>query len=369
MTCPCRDGSWIAEFEFEMRWGVGLAPGSLRCIGYELRKWRAWLLTRQHCWHSVGPAELRQWLAVAVNTRAASTVDLRCWVLGRLYRWGMETGRLEIDPWRELGTPARPRVWTPRYTPTKRDVETLLSQPDTQTMSGIRDRAILELLYASGIRASELISLTWPQVANGSKDRCMPIIGKGQRERLVIYGDHAARWMRLYEQIARRRLLSKAGTSSQYFVQHTASGELNYRQLHRIVQRHAQAAELPLLTAHSLRHAFATHLYQAGANLRLIQMLLGHARLETTTIYAKTSMNQLRELIEHHHPRGIHYKRQLFSREEWRSPGGRPRMFPSFVTNSIPPIKTIKTSQSQPTHQKSDMTTKIMPTMIKPRCM
>ena len=369
MTCPCRDGSWIAEFEFEMRWGVGLAPGSLRCIGYELRKWRAWLLTRQHCWHSVGPAELRQWLAVAVNTRAASTVDLRCWVLGRLYRWGMETGRLESDPWKELGTPARPRVWTPRYTPTKRDVETLLSQPDTQTMSGIRDRAILELLYASGIRASELISLTWPQVANGSKDRCMPIIGKGRRERLVIYGDHAARWMRLYEQIARRPLLSKAGTSSQYFVQHTASGELNYRQLHRIVQRHAQAAELPLLTAHSLRHAFATHLYQAGANLRLIQMLLGHARLETTTIYAKTSMHQLRELIEHHHPRGTHYKRKLIGREGWRSPSEKPRMFAPFVNNSIPSIKTIKTSRSQPTHQKSDMTTKIMPTMIKPRCM
>jgi len=183
----------------------------------------------------------------------------------------------------------------------------LLLQPDTGTSRGVRDRTIIELLYASGLRASELLGLRVDQI--NPKERAIRVMGKGQIERMVVYGESARTWLRYYLLGTRSRLLRRTGRNHyQLFVNDKGDGNLTYGVLKSIIRRHADAAGMPLLTAHSLRHAFATHLYQGGANLRVIQMLLGHACLATTTIYAKTSAKQLTELIDRHHPRGSRYE-------------------------------------------------------------
>ena len=238
----------------------------------------------------------------------------------RLYRWAALEGLVDEDPWRRIVRPVNPPQWHPRYVPSRSQVMDLLLQPDTCTQKGIRDRAILELLYGAGLRASELISLNMHQVSAGLEDGCIQVMGKGQRERLVIYGKHAAYWLRHYMKEARWALLRKAGTVEQFFVNDTPSGELTYPVLRRTVKRYAGAAGMPLVTAHALRHAFATHLYQNGANLRVIQMLLGHAMLQTTTVYARACTEHLRGLIERHHPRGELYTPLPTLRERWLLP-------------------------------------------------
>ncbi|MCL1962058.1 MAG: tyrosine-type recombinase/integrase [Desulfovibrionaceae bacterium] len=305
--------AWQA-FQYELAWGAGLAASTMRGVRYELALWAHWLTVNQRSWHEVTPGDLLAWLGAIVASQADKTVDRRVWVLRRLYRWAHLEGLIDSDPWQFITRPVRHRTWQPRYTPALSAIHGLLAQPDTRTVAGIRDRAIMELLYASGLRASELIGLKCHQVSAGAKDRCIKVMGKGLRERLVIYGDHAATWLRYYARAARPHLLRQAGPIDQCFVNDTRSGELTYPVLRRFIKRYAAASGQPLLTAHSLRHAFATHLYHGGANLRVIQMLLGHSHLQTTTVYVSTSTAHLRELLERHHPRGLHYRPQKFRR-------------------------------------------------------
>ena len=334
MTCgKCQDGAWRREFEFELMWGAGMAKSTLRCVRYELGRWVQWLAARGRCWHAVSRCDLITWMSDALAAQAAKTVDKRIWVLRRLYRWAHLEGHVEGDPWQAIAKPARPPTWQPRFVPSRDQVLALLAQPDTKTMTGIRDRAILELLYGAGLRASELVSLQYNQICTGLKDRCIKVIGKGQRERLVIYGEQAALWLRYYAHVARRELLWKVGPTEQFFVNDTRSGELSYPVVRRSIKRYALAAGLPLVTAHALRHAFATHLYQAGANLRVIQMLLGHVMLETTTVYARTSTEQMLALLERHHPRGEHYVPLEVIRREWQREEAMP---PPPINDEVP---------------------------------
>ncbi len=319
MTCEiCQDGSWLLDFENELVWGAGLADSSMRCVRYELRRWVLWLEERARCWHNVTRCDLLSWLTDLLDRQATKTVDKRTWVLRRLYRWAVLEGHIKDDPWNAIAKPHRRVCWTPRFIPSRKQVDLLLAQPDLSTIKGIRDRAILELIYGAGLRASELIQLQCYQVSSGMKDRWIKVRGKGQHERLVVYGEQAALWLHYYLQVARTELLARAGHCSQFFVNDTAHGSLTYPVMRRAIKRYARAAGLPMVTAHGLRHAFATHLYQAGASLRVIQMLLGHAMLETTTVYARTSTEQLRTLLERHHPRGWHYVPLPVIRRRWQ---------------------------------------------------
>lgn len=299
--------AWHAEFSAYLYCSVGISPLSLKVVGLELRRWQRWLDLHRLGWTEVTASHIRCWLGDIPQARASSTVINRCWVLRRLYGWGVSEGYLGINPWARIVAPRRAAPWRPRYTPTRRHIATLLALPDTGTLHGLRDRAIIELLYGSGLRAAELLALECHQMQSGQ--RAIRIVGKGGVERIVVYGEHAKIWLERYFAIARPRLLAFSGTGwqRQFFVNDTHSGSLSYWALHRTLKNYARLAGLPLLTAHSLRHAFATHLYENGANLRVIQILLGHASLATTTVYARPSTDLLRQLIEHHHPRGIYY--------------------------------------------------------------
>jgi integrase/recombinase XerD len=188
---------------------------------------------------------------------------------------------------------------------TEQQVELLLNAPDVNDTLGLRDRTMLELMYASGLRVSELVNLKIFEL--GQREHVVRVMGKGQKERLVPYGEEAAVWLERYMASSRPALLGKAQTDDVFV---TRSGSKSGTAMTRVmfwmlVKRYALVAgiESPL-TPHTLRHAFATHLLNHGADLRAVQMLLGHADISTTTIYTHVARERLKTLHALHHPRG-----------------------------------------------------------------
>ena len=219
--------------------------------------------------------------------------------LRRFYAWAHREGLIQPNPAADLPAPRRPRSLPTDLS--EADVETLLDAPDTATPLGLRDRAMLETLYATGLRVSELVDLTLNEIhlAHG----LARITGKGGRERLVPIGDEAIDWLRRYLDEARPALLGERQVSA-VFVTNRAAPLTRQAFWYRL-KHHARNAGLARLPSpHTLRHAFATHLLNHGADLRALQMLLGHADLSTTQIYTHVATARLQALHAEHHPRG-----------------------------------------------------------------
>ncbi|MCX7962489.1 MAG: site-specific tyrosine recombinase XerD [Burkholderiales bacterium] len=236
---------------------------------------------------------------LAARGGRASSAARRLASLRRFYRWCVRERILAADPTLALEAPKR----APRFprTLTEADVEALLAAPDTGTALGLRDRAMLEVLYACGLRVSELVRLRTYEV--DLEAGVLRVLGKGARERLVPPGEEAVEWTRRYLVEARPRLLARK-VSEALFV--TARGAPMTRQgFWRNLRRYgARAIPGKRLSPHVLRHAFATHLLNHGADLRAVQMLLGHADISTTQIYTHVARERLKVLHEKHHPRG-----------------------------------------------------------------
>ncbi|MDW8470115.1 MAG: site-specific tyrosine recombinase XerD [Burkholderiales bacterium] len=236
---------------------------------------------------------------LAARGGRASSAARRLASLRRFYRWCVRERILAADPTLALEAPKR----APRFprTLSEADVEALLAAPDTGTALGLRDRAMLEVLYACGLRVSELVHLRTFEV--DLEAGVLRVLGKGGRERLVPLGEEAVEWTRRYLVEARPRLLARK-VSEALFV--TARGAPMTRQAFwRNLRRYgARAIPGKRLSPHVLRHAFATHLLNHGADLRAVQMLLGHADISTTQIYTHVARERLKALHEKHHPRG-----------------------------------------------------------------
>ena len=219
--------------------------------------------------------------------------------LKRFYRYCLRERRVAADPTLRLDPPKR----APRFPKSlsESDVEALLAAPDAATPLGLRDRAMLEVLYASGLRVSELVGL---KTFEASLDAgVVRVLGKGSKERLVPLGEEAVAWVQRYLRDARPALMKKK-QSDALFV--TGRGAAMTRQAfwHLIKRYGARAIPAKLLSPHVLRHAFATHLINHGADLRVVQMLLGHADISTTQIYTHVARERLKALHAKHHPRG-----------------------------------------------------------------
>jgi len=219
--------------------------------------------------------------------------------LKRFFQYLARERRIGIDPTLKLDAPRK----SPRFprTLSEGDVEALLAQPDSETSLGLRDRAMLEVLYASGLRVSELIRLKLGEVSLDMG--VVRIFGKGSKERLVPLGEEALDWLQRYSRQARPVLLKKR-ESDYVFV--TGRGAPMTRQAfwHLLKRRAASAIPGKALSPHTLRHAFATHLLNHGADLRVVQMLLGHSDISTTQIYTHVARERLKALHQKHHPRG-----------------------------------------------------------------
>lgn len=277
----------------------GLARLTLQSYRSDLRKFHGWLGHRRLTLQQCSRAEVQQYLADCYGEGiSARTMARQLSALKGFYRWLKREGRIDVDPTLDV---ERPRIGRalPK-TLSEAEVEALLAAPDLDDPLGLRDRAMLEVLYASGLRVSELISLQLDQI--NRRQGVVRVIGKGNKERLVPLGEEALYWLQRYLRQARPMLLTRNGRELLF---PGRRGTLMTRQAfwYRVKQVALRAGVQKNLSPHTLRHAFATHLLNHGADLRVVQMLLGHSDLSTTQIYTHVAQQRLEALYARHHPR------------------------------------------------------------------
>ncbi len=280
----------------------GLSPNTLASYRRDLQGWALWLGKVGRTLEAADRADIEAFLAEQFALRARpSSINRRLSSLRRFYRLAVQQGRSKSDPTLRVRSPKRPRQLPKNLS--ERQVEDLLSAPETGHPRGLRDRAMLETLYATGLRVSELVGLRLAQL--GLDAGVLRVMGKGSKERLVPLGEEALVWLKAYLQQARPGFAGSARASDAVFL--TTRGQGMSRQAFwQLVKRHAQRAGIDsaALSPHTLRHAFATHLLNHGADLRVVQMLLGHADISTTQIYTHVARERLKTLHQQHHPRG-----------------------------------------------------------------
>ena len=219
--------------------------------------------------------------------------------LRRFYQYMVREGRLQLDPSAQIDAPKLGRPLPKALT--EAEVEALLQAPDVKRFLGLRDRAMLELMYACGLRVTELVNLQVTQF--NLRQGVLRVVGKGNKERLVPLGEEAAEWVQRYVEEARPALL-RGRMSDGFFVTQRGAG-MTRQAFWYLIKRYAQLAGIgTVLSPHSLRHSFATHLLNHGADLRALQMLLGHSNLSTTQIYTHVARERLKGVHAEHHPRG-----------------------------------------------------------------
>ena len=281
----------------------GLSKNTLAAYRRDLSLFNAWLADVPRALDDAREHDIQAYFAARHAQTKATSANRRLTVFKRYYRWALRERVVHTDPTLKL-EPARQQ---PRAikTLTEAQVEALLTAPDTDTPLGLRDRAMLELMYASGLRVSELVLLKTFQLS--LNDGVLRVMGKGSKERLVPFGEVARIWLERYMAEARPDILGGKQTDDLFV---TSRGEKAGRAMSRVmfwilVRKYALAAEIHVaLSPHTLRHAFATHLLNHGADLRAVQMLLGHADISTTTIYTHVARQRLHDLHAAHHPRG-----------------------------------------------------------------
>jgi len=295
----------IDAFLTELASGRGASAATVRAYGDDLVQCATYLRESGFAtsWPAVRAAHLRRFLAhLHAEGYARTTVARKMSSIRSLYRYLRLRGEIERDPTVGLSSP-RQRRKLPRFL-FQGDMDRLLDSPPKDTPLGLRDRAILETLYATGLRVSELVSLLVEQVRGASEVR---VVGKGRKERVALLGGPAQQAIGAYLEGGRPHLLAKAGAEKDdpgvLFLNHRG-GPLTDRGVRRIVHRHLlRACAQHDIGPHALRHTFATHLLEAGADLRAVQELLGHASLSTTQIYTHVTRRRLREVYDQAHPR------------------------------------------------------------------
>jgi integrase/recombinase XerD len=284
------DALWLEE---------GLARNTLLAYRRDLTLYARWLAGRGKRLDDTAEADLQAYFAQRHAATKASTANRRLTVFKRYFRRALRERQIQADPTLKLQA-AKQALRVPK-TLSERQVEALLAAPDAQAPLGLRDRTMLELMYASGLRVSELVTLKTFNVS--MSDGVLRVLGKGGKERLVPFGEIAREWIMRYLAEARAVILGGQQTEDLFVTQRGAG--MTRVMFWIIVKKHALAAGITApLSPHTLRHAFATHLLNHGADLRAVQMLLGHADISTTTIYTHVARERLKAVHAQHHPRG-----------------------------------------------------------------
>jgi len=288
------DALWLEE---------GLAANSLAAYRRDLNLLAQWLQLSNTPLLAVQESHLHAYFAHRHADTKATSSNRRLTVFKRFFRWALRERLIQVDPTLKL-LAAKQALRVPK-TLSGTHVERLLNAPNVQTPLGVRDRTMLELLYASGLRVSELVGLKTLHVS--LNEGVLRVMGKGSKERLVPFGEVAREWLERYITQARPQLLGQHQTNALFVtVRGKHAGEAMTRVMFwQLIKRYALLADIQApLSPHTLRHAFATHLLNHGADLRAVQMLLGHADISTTTIYTHIARERLKTLHAQHHPRG-----------------------------------------------------------------
>ena len=284
------DAIWLEE---------GLSKNTLSAYRRDLSLYGRWLAARGKAIAATAESDLNAYFAARHSQTRATSANRRLTVFKRYFRWAMRERVISADPTLKLQS-ARQPLRVPK-TLSEAQVEALLAAPDVAQPLGLRDRAMLELMYASGLRVSELVGLKTFNL--GMNEGVLRVLGKGSKERLVPFGQLARDWLVRYLAEARGAILAGQQTEDLFV---TSRGHGMSRVMFWMIEKkQALAAGITApLSPHTLRHAFATHLLNHGADLRAVQMLLGHADISTTTIYTHVARERLKTLHAQHHPRG-----------------------------------------------------------------
>lgn len=288
------DALWLEE---------GLSSNTLAAYRRDLNGLALWLKPRTCELLDADETALHDYFAARHVQTKATTANRRLTVFKRFYRWALRERMIQVDPTLKLLAAKQP-MRVPKSL-SEAQVERLLAAPDVNTLLGVRDRTMLELIYASGLRVSELVGLKLLNLS--MSDGVLRVTGKGSKERLVPFGEVAREWLMRYMAQARPVLLKGLVSEALFItVRGQRAGEAMTREMFwQLIKRYAAQAEIHVpISPHTLRHAFATHLLNHGADLRAVQMLLGHADISTTTIYTHIARERLKTLHAQHHPRG-----------------------------------------------------------------
>ncbi|MFO0115460.1 MAG: site-specific tyrosine recombinase XerD [Betaproteobacteria bacterium] len=287
------DSLWLSD---------GLSKNTIESYRRDLVQLDVWLTaTMSASLATLDSTDLQAYLAkrISIDHASPKTTARLTSTLKRFYQHLRREKMLEVDPTAALDSPKLPRSLPKSLS--EANVEALLAAPDVNTPLGMRDRAMLETLYAAGLRVTELVSLPLAQLS--LSEQVLRVMGKGNKERLVPLGEVAADWLMRYINGARNEILA-GRTSHDVFI--TVRGETMSRQMFwNIIKRYALKADIrTTISPHVLRHAFATHLINHGADLRVVQLLLGHSDITTTQIYTHVARERLKAIHATHHPRG-----------------------------------------------------------------
>ena len=295
------DQSLIDTFLDSLWLEKGLSENTLKSYRHDLQAFVDWLFENNQSVAGVSRADINLYLShrLQKGLKARSTArSLSC--LRALYRYMLREKLIENDPTLRVENPKLGRPLPD--TLTEMDVEQLLAAPDLETPLGLRDRTMLEVLYACGLRVSELTELRLGQI--NLRQGVIRILGKGSKERLVPMGEEAINWLTRYLADARGELLKDNLGQDVVFPSNRGVAMTRQTFWHRLRKLAASAGIQKKLSPHTLRHAFATHLLNHGADLRVVQLLLGHSDLSTTQIYTHVAQQRMKELHQQHHPRG-----------------------------------------------------------------
>jgi integrase/recombinase XerD len=301
---PASDPQSVIDRFIDAMWlEDGLSANTLAAYRRDLEGLQAWLTPLGLQLPLVSEPSLQSYFAEQHGATRATTANRRLTVFRRFFRWALREQWIQVDPTLKLLSAKQPlRV---PHTLSEDQVTALLGAPDVQTPLGLRDRTMLELMYASGLRVSELVGLQLFQI--GLQDGVLRVMGKGSKERLVPFGQEAGDWLQRYLAQARPVLLSGQQHDAVFVTQRgaRAGSAMTRIMFWSLVRKYARQADIRVaLSPHTLRHAFATHLLNHGADLRAVQLLLGHADISTTTIYTHVARERLQALHAQHHPRG-----------------------------------------------------------------
>ncbi len=296
-----QDSNTVEIFLDNIWMEYGLSDNTLSAYRNDLLNLLRWLSSLQVSISDVKHEHLIDYLAHRVTEGMQPRSGARLLSsIRRFYRYQLRQGNVATDPTEKIEFPK-----LGRYLPevlSEADVEMLLAAPDTSKPQGIRDRTMLEVSYACGLRVSELINLQLHQV--NMRTGVLRVVGKGNKERLVPFGEQAGEWLDKYFSDARPGLLKECHDCSVLFISNRGLGMTRQAFWH-VIKRHARVVGIEKhLSPHTIRHAFATHLLNHGADLRVVQMLLGHSDLSTTQVYTHIAQARLQELHREHHPRG-----------------------------------------------------------------
>ena len=302
VTDPLDNLALIDEFCDNLWLEQGLAKNSLDAYRRDLRLFAHWLQIMRPAvadLYAVQAQDILAYFAARHPESKASSANRRLSVLKRFYQLALRQKNVALDPCLKMASAKQPARFV--HTLSETQVEALLAAPDVTTPLGLRERTMLELMYASGLRVSELVGLKSLELS--MNEGILRVTGKGSKTRLVPFGEQARFWIERYLNQARAIILG-GQVDDALFV--TARGGPMTRQMFWIlIKKHAVKAEIKVpLSPHTLRHAFATHLLNHGADLRVVQLLLGHSDISTTQIYTHVARERLKHLHAQHHPRG-----------------------------------------------------------------